>query len=206
MWLRGRAEFRSSWRAWLALALLFGAAGGAATAAAAGARRTETAYPRFVESASAADVQTGGFPENLDPETVLPTIEHLPSVRDWARVDPVAYAVVLPDGRTATAPEIIGVSISQGGPAGTIDRPKVLSGRMLRPEAPDEAVVDFATAGRYGIHVGSGLGMVIGGPGARHPRVARVHVVGVVTTPGSFPAIGNSTYAMVVLSQRYASA
>src|SRR5438105_4408208 len=149
MCLRGWAEFRSSWRAWLALALLFGAAGGAATAAAAGARRTETAYPRFVESANAPDVETGGFARDLDPQTVLSTIEHLPSVRDWARVDPVASAVVLPDGRTATAPEIFGVSISQGGPGGTIDRARVLSGRMLRPEAPDEAVVDFATADRY---------------------------------------------------------
>src|SRR5436309_15398614 len=85
VWLRGRAEFRSGWRAWLALALLFGVAGGAATAAAAGARRTETAYPRFVDWANASDVETGGFAGNLDQETVLATIEHLPSVADWAR-------------------------------------------------------------------------------------------------------------------------
>ena len=149
---------------------MFGVAGGAATAAAAGARRTETAYPRFVDWANAPDVETGGFAGNLDQETVLATIEHLPSVGDWARINPVAQSVVLPDGRTATVPEIFGVSISQGGPAGVIDRAKVLSGRMLDEAAPDEAVVDFATAERYGIHVGTGLGMVVGDPAARHRR------------------------------------
>jgi len=46
VWFRARAELRASWRAWLALTILIGLAGGAAIAAAAGARRTESAYPR----------------------------------------------------------------------------------------------------------------------------------------------------------------
>jgi hypothetical protein len=49
VWMRVRAELRARRRATLGLALLLGVMAGAATAAAAGARRTETAYPRFFE-------------------------------------------------------------------------------------------------------------------------------------------------------------
>jgi hypothetical protein len=51
--MRLRSELRTRWRPWLVLALLIGVAAGAAVAAAAGARRTETAYPRFVQAQNA---------------------------------------------------------------------------------------------------------------------------------------------------------
>src|SRR5215475_3910903 len=56
VWLRLRAELRHQWRAWLALAVLLGAIGGIALAAAAGARRTDTAYPRFLRASHAAQL------------------------------------------------------------------------------------------------------------------------------------------------------
>src|SRR5436309_3383587 len=96
IWLWVRAELRSSWRSWLVLAVLIGLAGGVAVGAAAGARRTATAYPRLVAWSHASDVSTGGFPESLDPKQVFSTIEHLPSVEDVARVDLMAYGAVLP--------------------------------------------------------------------------------------------------------------
>src|SRR5688572_18647505 len=52
---RFRAELRTRWRAWLALALLVGLAGGAVLALAAGARRTDTAYSRFLSAQNAYD-------------------------------------------------------------------------------------------------------------------------------------------------------
>src|SRR5579859_545137 len=54
--LRLRAELRQQWRAWLALAVLLGIVGGIALAAAAGARRTDTAYPRLLRQSHAADL------------------------------------------------------------------------------------------------------------------------------------------------------
>ena len=56
VWLRLRAELRHQWRAWLALAVLLGVIGGIALTAAAGARRTDTAYPRFLRASHAADL------------------------------------------------------------------------------------------------------------------------------------------------------
>src|SRR5215470_10784574 len=48
VWLVLRAGFRSGWRSWLALALLLGVMSGVVLAAAAGARRTDTAYSRLL--------------------------------------------------------------------------------------------------------------------------------------------------------------
>src|SRR6266568_1627142 len=56
VWLRLRAELRQQWRGLLALAVLLGVIGGIALTAAAGARRTDTAYPRFLRQSHAADL------------------------------------------------------------------------------------------------------------------------------------------------------
>ena len=56
VWLGLRADFRRRWRPLAALALLLGLVGGVVLTAAAGARRTDTAYPRLLEWARAAQV------------------------------------------------------------------------------------------------------------------------------------------------------
>jgi hypothetical protein len=65
VWLSLRAELRLRWRALTGLALLLGLIGGVALTAAAGARRTETAFPRLLQWANAAQVDVlpyGGAP------------------------------------------------------------------------------------------------------------------------------------------------
>ena len=52
VWLRLRADVRLGWRTLAALALLLGLIGGVVLTAAAGARRTDTAYPRLLSWAS----------------------------------------------------------------------------------------------------------------------------------------------------------
>ena len=49
VWAVARADLRGRWRGLLALALLVGIMGGVVLAAAAGARRTQTAMPRPAE-------------------------------------------------------------------------------------------------------------------------------------------------------------
>ena len=54
--VRLRADLRTRWRALLSLALLLGLVGGVALTAAAGARRTDTAYSRLLSWANASQV------------------------------------------------------------------------------------------------------------------------------------------------------
>ena len=79
-------------------------------AAAAGARRTETAYPRFVQAHKGYDLVTGGFPDNIDPERALAQMAAMPEVLQSARVDVASYAAILPSGRQVSVPELAAVT------------------------------------------------------------------------------------------------
>ena len=56
VWLSLRTDLRTRWRALAGLALLLGLIGGVVLTAAAGAGRTDTAYPRMLRWASAAQL------------------------------------------------------------------------------------------------------------------------------------------------------
>jgi hypothetical protein len=193
VWMRLRSELRTRWRAWLGLALLIGLAGAAVVAAVAGARRTETAYPRFVQAQNGYDLITGGFSGNVDPARGLARMEALPEVGQWARVDVAASSAMLPSGRVAPAPELMAITDLRGRAGFRLNRFKVISGRMVNLRAPGEALVDFPTADREGLRVGSVIRFIVGDPGARPARLATVHIVGIVASPGQFPAVGASS-------------
>src|SRR5689334_517954 len=191
--MRLRSELRIRWRAWLGLAVVIGLAGAVAVAAAAGARRTETAYPRFVQAQDGYDLITGGFPDTVDPARALARMEAMPEVREWARVDVAASSAILPSGRVAPAPELMAVTDLAGRSGFRVNRFKVISGRMMDLRAPGEAVVDFPTADREGLRVGSVVRFIVGDPDASRPRSAAVRVVGIVASPGNFPSVGASS-------------
>jgi FtsX-like permease family len=193
VWMRLRSELRARWRSWLGLVLLIGLAGAAAVAAAAGARRTETAYPRFVQAQNGYDLITGGFPGRIDPGWALAQIEALPEVGQWARVDVAASSAILPSGRVAPAPELMAVTDLRGRAGFRLNRFKVISGRMVNLRAPGEAVVDFPTADRESLRVGSVIKYIVGDPDAKRPKLAAVRIVGIVASPGQFPAVGASS-------------
>ena len=130
VWMRLRSDLRARWRAWLGLALLIGLGGGAAVAAAAGARRTETAYPRFVQTQQGYDLVTGGFPKKLDPERTLTQMAAMPEVLESARLYVAAYAAILPSGRRVSIPELGAFTDPSGRVGYRLNRFKVLSGRL----------------------------------------------------------------------------
>ena len=135
VWMRLRSEIRTRWRSWLGLALLIGLAGAAAVAAAAGARRTETAYPRFVQAQNGYDLITGGSSGNIDPGRGLTQIEAMPAVGQWARIDVAASSAILPSGRMAPAPELMAVTDLSGRAGFRLNRFKVISGRIANLRA-----------------------------------------------------------------------
>jgi hypothetical protein len=191
--MRLRSEIRTRWRSWLGLALLIGLAGAAAVAAAAGARRTETAYPRFVQAQNGYDLITGGSAGNIDPARALAQIEAMPAVAQWARIDVAASSAILPSGRVAPAPELMAVTDLTGRAGFQLNRFKVISGRMANLRAPGEAMIDFPTADREDLRVGSVIRFIVGSPDAKPVRLAAVRIVGVVASPGQFPAVGASS-------------
>lgn len=145
IWMRLRAEARSRWRSWVGLALVAGLAGGLVTAAAAGARRTQSAYERMLAATAPHDLFLYQFSDvglsELDPVSVaaLPQVED--SVRlSWFWADlgtPVGVAIPREDGLGSR-----------------IDRRRIVDGRPADTEASDEATVSFAAADRYGIDIG----------------------------------------------------
>jgi ABC-type lipoprotein release transport system permease subunit len=143
VWLRFRAELGVRWRAWLGLALLVGFASGAALAFAAGARRTDTAYSRFLRAQRAYDVAVLNYPDDETAVFDFDEIAGLPQVADAAR-GPAEYFtfnalnVASADGRIGTG----------------VNRFKMLEGRAADPREPGEIVVGFALAEKEGLRVG----------------------------------------------------
>lgn len=153
---------RRRWRAWIALGVLLGVTGGLVTSLAIGARRTESAYRRFVDVSSPSDVvvldsNDYGFTGRVD----LDAVAGLPQVASVAQVT----TLFLPAGRADGAPisfaDLLPV-ISTDGRLGTdVDRQRIIEGRPADPERPDEAVIGFDVAAELGLGVGSQVEMLL---------------------------------------------
>jgi ABC-type antimicrobial peptide transport system permease subunit len=179
---RLRAELRSRWRAWLAIAFLIGFAGGVVLTTAAGARRTASAYPRFLRRAHAASM------------LVSPNNTGFPGY--YAALAHDTGAVVTPVIGFGTAPahdpaQPLLVTASPDPKWGTVvERPKITTGRMFRPASGDEVVADIAAARALHLHPGSRLTVIVASrneelPSPAHDKAVTVDVVGIGVTRDS---------------------
>src|SRR2546423_6887334 len=143
--MRARAELRARWRAWVSLTVMLGLFGGAVIAIAAGARRTDSAYPRFLQWSRAPDVAVPRFSGtgagNVFGVIGLSDVESLPQVADSARLR--IYSIT--GDATANAPADPRMNVS-------FDRLKFLQGRL--PRTVDEVALNWLQAAKRGIHVG----------------------------------------------------
>src|SRR5262249_38390506 len=130
VWMRFRAELRARWPALLAVALLVGLAGGAALAAFAGARRTDTAYDRLVTKTKAWDVLVNpdlGSESKIDDADIAA----LPQVKEAGRVNGIFLGPA--DPKSFTDFFEFGNALASDGRVGfDFSRPKILHGRMPR--------------------------------------------------------------------------
>jgi ABC-type lipoprotein release transport system permease subunit len=204
--MRARAEVRSHVAAILALAVIVGVIGGVVIAAAAGARRTVSAYPRLLEAknalSQAVDVRTD------DPQTsrsILRDVERLPQVLAYGSVQLATGHLAIPGRR---APGNVFPIVSVDGRFGTtINGVKILQGRMYDPNAPDEVVPSFSVADELGLHVGETIRLVYGGilsdaphpPGFTAPAPVRLRVVGIGAAPGFFAPLAGGYLPAVIL-------
>ena len=144
--------------------LLVGLLGGAAMAAVAAARRTQSSFPAFTAASNPSDliVVTGayspadGLTLGYDPGSVA-TIARLPHVSRVASLAEFSRNVLQlgPDG----TPSIVGATQtdfagSVNGEYFTQDRVTVTQGRMADPGRTDEFVMNAQAASTDGLHVG----------------------------------------------------
>ena len=134
VWIRLRAELRSRWRAWLALAVLAGLAGGLVIAIAAGARRTDSAVARWRAATETMDVWVGKSKVYALERTSRASSGCRRS-RDAVRSADLAFWGRTDAGRPVTVNEVE-LNAPVEGRDCCANRPKLLAGRPPDPAGP----------------------------------------------------------------------
>ena len=144
-WYRFRRTLRRRWTGYLAITLLLGLIGGLAMGSVAAARRTQSAFPAYLNSTRPADltVLTGLYgvagSQGYDP-SVIAKIAALPGVRHVSTYLGLNVALLAP-GATGIA-ELEPLPGSLDGEYFTTDKVTVVAGRMADPAKADELVID----------------------------------------------------------------
>lgn len=171
-----RSAIRSRLASVLALALLLGLSSAAVMTLTAGARRTDSAYARFERDYKAGDMllYSAFDPVNFA-DLDFDTVAKLPQVAASGR----QYFI------PATDPLIVTVAPDETF-GKTVNRAKVLEGRMPHDDSLDEVAVSFVIAKNRRIRVGSFMTMTFLTED-RDPIPTRLRVVGIEASPGEFP-------------------
>lgn len=154
--LRLRAELRQQWRVWLALAGLLGLIAGIAVSAAAGARRTDTAYPRFLRRSHAADLLV--TPARSGFGGYFSALAHLPEVSSSA--SEAFLQMSLPGPGASPFSDLVAEASPDGGEGVSVDRVKVLAGAIFDPADPRAAMIDQQLADRAHLRPGGTLHLI----------------------------------------------
>src|SRR5215467_1342609 len=133
-----RADLSRLWRSMLGLALLLGLVGGVVLSAAAGARRTDTAYPRLLAWGNASQLSI--VPQGTGLTGYYAALARLPRV---AAVAPEAlYDAALPRAYRAAGRGVQAMASPDGSYGTTVDRVRLLAGQMFGPHEPGAAVIN----------------------------------------------------------------
>jgi hypothetical protein len=142
------AQMRRHWRAQVGLALLLGVVGAVVLTTGAGARATASAYNRFLSRQVIPDAELDGLSDEA-----AAAAAHLPGVDASARYS-VLFAAPARPGVGAGRDFIVFAGVDRAF-GRTVDRPIVLHGRLPRPGAADEVVVNEDAATKFKLRVGS---------------------------------------------------
>jgi putative ABC transport system permease protein len=206
---------RAALRSWVSLALLLAVVGGAVLALGAGARRTDSAYPRFLATSNASDVFVMSNSGANDQRALLAEIARLPQVARAGVVSFIYLVGATPSGgRLGFDINAIGLPDARYGRS--IDRFKVLEGRLADPGRTDQVTVSFPLADNFHLHVGDVLRFrgvrqedlaAAAASGLADPDIfavakgaeRRVRITGIIASPaaGDFPPLtqsGGSVY------------
>lgn len=152
-WVWTRTQWRRKRGGALAATLMFALALGVVLTAAAGARRTQTAYPRMVEAVGASDVLAN--PDlGIDSELDFDAVKALPGVES---VGVAAGMFVVPadvDGNPDFDLPLLALASTDGVIGYEVDRPLLEDGQLPDPDAIDEVVIDPGLAQILGVRAG----------------------------------------------------
>lgn len=148
-----RDDLRRRRRLVVTVGVLVGLIAGVGSAAIAGARRTDSSFPRHLEASQASDVEID--PGSLDPAADA-ALRSLPGVEEaswWATT-----GVYLLDEEGQVREETVGLlTITSDGRYLDMDRVTILEGRRVDDDAPDEIMINRAAAVGGGVEVGDRL-------------------------------------------------
>jgi putative ABC transport system permease protein len=192
---------RTRWRGWVLLALLVAVGGGAVLTAAAGARRTDTAYPRLLQASEASDVVVAPARSGLG--GYFRALAQLPGA---AVVAAGIGLNVQPAGAAAGGGAVAEVA-ADGRLWHRVDIPKLLAGRLPRAGRASEIAIDQNGAARLHLRVGSTLRLVPlpnappGAPGSGD-GIGKLteHVVGIVVTRSSVDPVTDNDKLPLILA------
>jgi len=182
VWLRLRAESRQQWRTVLALAVLLGLIGGIALTAAAGARRTDTAYSRFLRQSHAADLLV--TPARSGFHGYFRAVARLPEV---ASADAAAFLQMsLPVPGASPFSGMVAEASPFGGEGVAINRVKIDAGRIFDAADPRAVMINQRLADRAHVRPGGTLHLIgypqrNGKPDVAHPVRLAFRVSAIVT-------------------------
>jgi hypothetical protein len=174
-----RAEFRTRWRTWLMLALIAALFAGAVQAAAAGARRTDAAYPSLVAWSQPPDALVLSFPgqSRTFAKVSLAAAARLPQVTESAIM--ASY--------TVAEPADVGIWAPQGNAVpGRFWHRKILAGRLADPARPGEVNISFTVAQASHLGVGDVLRAALVTAAGRLAWFS-FRIVGIDAAPAEFP-------------------
>jgi len=161
--------------------------GGVVLTSAAGARRTTTAFGRFLRSSRAADLLVS--PENTGATGYYAALAKDPAV---AALAPVAGVELLTSGPQS---KHLLTEVAMDRRFGTeVDRPKIVEGRPPEPSRAAEALADSKAARLLHLHAGSELRATAApqgpeGPDPTRAREITLKIVGVVVTRDDVVAV-----------------
>lgn len=160
VWMRARSDLRGRFRAAVVLAVLIGLAGTVVMTAEAGARRTDTAYPRYLAATHANDYLISTM--NTGDDTFYRMVEKLPQVAR-AGIGAGAPLVSETDGKVdQDYGDYVQSLASEDGKAGySVSGVKLSSGRLPDPDKVFEAVANVTLARKRHLHAGSRFTMYL---------------------------------------------
>jgi ABC-type lipoprotein release transport system permease subunit len=205
VWLRLRAELRQQWRTALALAVLLGLIAGIALTAAAGARRTVTAYPRFLRQSHAADLLV--TPARSGFHGYFRAVARLPEV---ASADAAAFLQMsLPVPGASPFSGMVAEASPFGGEGVAINRVKIDAGRIFDAADPRAVMINQQLADRAHVRPGGTLHLIgypqrNGNPDVAHAVRLAFRVSAIVTFADEIvPVAGELGEPRVLLSPAF---